>query len=122
MTGVEILTTQEIAIKSVFNWTVFWISFGIVFSIVMISGLITFVTTSKRSDLCIATILGALLGFMISIGFGWQSSIPTEYQTQYKVTISDEVSMNEFLEKYEIINQEGKILTVRERSTEEDLQ
>ena len=47
---------------------------------------------------------------------------PTTYETQYKVTISDEVPMNEFLKKYAIIEQEGKIYTIRERSTEEDLQ
>ena len=34
---------------------------------------------------------------------------------EYKVTIDDSVSMNEFLDKYEIIDQEGKIYTVKER-------
>ena len=34
---------------------------------------------------------------------------------EYKVTIDDSVSMNEFLNKYEILEQEGKIYTVRER-------
>ena len=33
---------------------------------------------------------------------------------EYKVTIDDSVSMNEFLEKYEILDQEGKIYTVKE--------
>ena len=34
---------------------------------------------------------------------------------EYKVIIDDSVSMNEFLDKYEILNQEGKIYTVKER-------
>ena len=34
---------------------------------------------------------------------------------QYKVTIDETVSMVEFMDKYEIIDQEGKIYTVRER-------
>lgn len=34
---------------------------------------------------------------------------------EYKVTVDDSVSMNEFLNKYEILEQEGKIYTVRER-------
>ena len=34
---------------------------------------------------------------------------------EYKVSIDDSVSMNEFLDKYEILDQEGKIYTVRER-------
>lgn len=31
----------------------------------------------------------------------------------YKVTIDDTVSLNEFYEKYEIIDQEGKIYTIK---------
>ena len=34
---------------------------------------------------------------------------------QYKVTIDETVSMVKFMDKYEIIDQEGKIYTVRER-------
>lgn len=41
---------------------------------------------------------------------------PSKYETQYKVAVSDEVLMNEFNEKYEIVEQEGKIYTVRERN------
>ena len=36
--------------------------------------------------------------------------------TQYQVVVSDDVNFNEFQEKYEIIKQEGKIYTVRERN------
>ena len=35
--------------------------------------------------------------------------------TEYKVTISDDVSMTEFYEKYEVVEQSGKIFTVKER-------
>lgn len=34
---------------------------------------------------------------------------------EYKVTIDDSVLVNEFLDKYEILDQEGKIYTVKER-------
>jgi hypothetical protein len=34
---------------------------------------------------------------------------------ELKVTIDDSVLMNEFLDKYEILDQEGKIYTVKER-------
>ena len=37
------------------------------------------------------------------------------YETRYQVTVDDSVSMNEFQNKYEIIEVEGKIYTVRER-------
>lgn len=42
--------------------------------------------------------------------------IPKEkHETRYQVTVDDSVSMNEFQNKYEIIEVEGKIYTVRER-------
>lgn len=41
--------------------------------------------------------------------------IPKEkYETRYQVTVDDSVSMNEFQDKYEIIEIEGKIYTVKE--------
>lgn len=38
-----------------------------------------------------------------------------KYETHYQVTADNSVSMNEFQNKYEIIEVEGKIYTVRER-------
>lgn len=36
-------------------------------------------------------------------------------ETTYKVIVSDDISVNKFLEKYEIVSIEGKIYEVRER-------
>ena len=38
-----------------------------------------------------------------------------KYETHYQVTVDNSVSMNEFQDKYEIIEVEGKIYTVKER-------
>lgn len=38
-----------------------------------------------------------------------------KYETHYQVTIDDSVGMNKFQDKYEIIEVEGKIYTVKER-------
>ena len=38
-----------------------------------------------------------------------------KYETHYQVIVDNSVSMNEFQNKYEIIEVEGKIYTVRER-------
>ena len=38
-----------------------------------------------------------------------------KYETHYKITVDNSVSMNEFQNKYEIIEVEGKIYTVKER-------
>jgi hypothetical protein len=115
MAGVEILTTTEIATGVDFCEDIFW---GSIILSVIIGVIFCSVEYFKgECDVGIywilipATLIGVIIGFVAGMAAGE----PTEYETQYKVTISDEVSMNEFLEHYEIIDQEGKIFTVRER-------
>jgi hypothetical protein len=58
---------------------------------------------------------------IIGGGVGTLGMLMSEYETdtidhiEYKVAIDDSVSINEFLDKYEIIGQEGKIYTVKEK-------
>ena len=61
--------------------------------------------------ICIA--LALVLGIVGSLG-GTNSKTDISH-TELKVTIDDSVSMNEFLDKYEILDQEGKIYTVKEK-------
>lgn len=42
--------------------------------------------------------------------------VDTTKVTEYKVIIDDSVKYNEFIEKYEVIDQEDEIYTVRERT------
>ena len=62
-------------------------------------------------------LLGCFVGLVIGALLGAASSTPIVEKTeiQYKVTLSDEVSLNDFLERYEILEQEGKILTIVEK-------
>lgn len=115
MTGVDILATQEVAVDFAFNWTAFWIGWGIT----VFAGLIFSVITVVRGEcdwpfipaiVCVCAIGGIAIGFSL----GECTQRPIEYETQYKVTVSEQVSMTDFLEKYEIISNEGKIYTVRE--------
>ena len=41
---------------------------------------------------------------------------PAEYETHYEVSINEEVNMQEFMDKYEIVETRGSIYTVREKS------
>ena len=61
----------------------------------------------------VGLILGATIGVLVGLLPAW-STLPSECETQYKVIISDEVQMNDFISRYEIISTEGKIYTVRE--------
>ena len=123
MTGIEILATREIATEFAFNWNVFLITFSVILGMFVLIGIFISLVSYDWSNLIGGIVAGVAIGMLIGgvVGDG-VLCIPVTYKTQYKVTISDEVSMNEFLEKYEIIDQEGEILTVRERSVEEDLQ
>lgn len=105
MTGVEILATQEVATAFGFCW--------VGFICLVFVGLIFGALLYHESILGSSVILAFALAGALIVGFN-ANGAPIEYETQYKITISDEVSMNEFFERYEIINQEGKIYTVRE--------
>ena len=127
MTGVEILAAEEVACAFVFNWSAFWIVFGTTFvigcAITLGCLLKDFYGNHKEFIfiIIVAIFLSILLGVLIG-GLFADGILPkaTEYETQYKVTIDDSVSVNEFNEKYEIIGQEGKIYTVRERENKND--
>lgn len=108
MTGVEILSTAEVAVVFGFCWVGFiWLIIaGIVYG---------FLTVFAGDNLPLAVfVFMFVLAIAFIIGFVGEGE-PTAYETQYKVTVSDEVSMNEFLARYEIIDQEGKVYTVRQR-------
>ena len=116
MIGVEILNETQVVAEFGFNWTVFWIVTAVCFVICLITYLCTIWeaevlpwTVAMIGIWIFASImLGALFGAVVA-------PAPTEYVTEYKVHLENDVNMEEFIEKYEIIKQEGKILTIRER-------
>ena len=115
MAGVEILAVEEVAVGFGFNWLYFWIAVGIFIGVGLITGLITSYLECDFIMLGICISIFIPIGMFFGLIYGFADAPQTAYETQYKVAISDEVKMNEFLEKYEIIDQEGKIYTVRER-------
>ena len=73
----------------------------------------------RPEDIIASMILGCIVAAFFAM-LPTQSVSSKQYETQYKVLISDEVSMNEFVAKYEIISQEGCIYTVRNREEPND--
>lgn len=118
MQGVEILTSAQVATEWVFNWDAFWITFGIIFSGCLIYGIIYSSCNHDWIMVLVTSIAGIIFGAFGGVFFGGITQIPVTYETQYKVTISDEVSMTEFYEHYEVIDQDGKIFTVREKTND----
>jgi hypothetical protein len=120
MTGVEILAVQEVVTAYAFNWTAFWITASIVFGLLLATGLVSSIVQDYWGILIFCIVLAIFLTGLFGLLIGEVLAKPTEYETQYKVIISDEVPMNDFLDKYEIVDQDGKIYTVRERCGVED--
>lgn len=114
MTGVEILASNEILVKSAFNWSLFWITYGAMVFCLSLFGIIISLRVADWNALAIFIVIALPFGALGGAAVGATYSIPTKYETQYKVTISDDILMNDFLEQYEILDQEGKIYTVRE--------
>ncbi len=116
MNGVEILNETQVVAESAFGWTTFWIASSIIFGIFIIIGIILSITDGPDLVGWIAIIsAGIIVGLIFGFIFGMGDETPTKYETHYQVIIDDSVSMNDFLNRYEIIDTEGKILTIRER-------
>ena len=110
MTGVEILSSEAIYNTILPEWCLaVSLLCGFVFVIIMAACFAS--DRIMLGFICIALALGS--GVVGSLG-GTLSKTDISH-IEYKVTIDDSVSMNEFLDKYEIIDQEGKIYTVKER-------
>jgi hypothetical protein len=117
MTGVEILAVEEVAVAFGMDWAMF-ILFGMLFSLVL--GVLAWAAAEESNASVwgtrISVVVALLVSFTLSglMGANLETGEPTEFETHYKVTITDEVPMNEFLERYEIVDQDGKIFTVKE--------
>lgn len=109
MEGVEILATEEVAISFKWSFTFCWIP--AIITCIFIFLISTYV---DNNDLIFGIVIGIFSGIVVGFLAGHES-IPVEYETRYDVTISEDVSLIEFEEKYEIIDQNGKIYTVREK-------
>ena len=119
MTGVEILHSSEVFISGGFSGETFMITFAMCVVIGFILGATLAFTTLEETFVIYGSIIGAIFGLLLGALVSGIRSTPEVYETHYKVSISDEVSINEFLEEYEIIDQEGKIYIVKEKENVE---
>lgn len=109
MNGIEVLSKSEI--KSI-NISAFLIIL-LASILIILAGVYICTSIFDINENLLYT--GVVLIILLSVFMALKTSTTGEYEYEYKVTISDEVSMNEFMKKYEIINQEGKIYTIKER-------
>ena len=115
MTGIEILATNEI-IKNTFNLPVFIIGMIIIIATVIFLTWKCLLYDEDRISTIIIVLMTILL-FTIPVAVIADSAgEKTLDHIEYKVQLSDEVPIAEFLSTYQIIDQEEQILTIMERT------
>lgn len=85
-----------------------------VMTLVCLVGIVVSIIHRSISDivgLSVATLI--CFGAAFASGYIYQNRY--EY-TEYKVIFTEKVDMNEFNKKYDVVSQEGKIFTLREKS------
>ena len=118
MNGIEILNQYEVVATTAWSWSVFWISWIIVMIIFIIVGVIVGIIQKDLIGNCVfGCVMGCIFGGLIGVPFASQAE--KTYTTEYQVIISDEVSLTDFYNTYDIIEQEGKIFKIREKKVGE---
>lgn len=110
MNGVEILSSETIYNTILPEWC---IPLGFFLLLILVVPLAICLASEKHFLTLICGVL--MFGCIASMILTAVSNKNSINHIEYKVTIDDSVSMNEFLDKYEILDQEGKIYTVKER-------
>ncbi len=116
MEGVQILNQFEVVTKEVFNWDTFLIGLGIGAAVGLVAAIIFGLTEGEwLAFFCMALVLIPILALFVGAlsGVAWMK--PVAWETHYEITINEEVSMQEFMEKYEILETRGTIYTVKEK-------
>lgn len=119
MDGVEILSQTTIYEVTHLQWVIpLFILIGALIGVIIN---IFYWRNAKFdvSDLGIILVL-AVIGLVVGafVGGITMKTLDTVDYIEYKVIVDDSVSLNEFFDKYEILDQEGKIYTVKEKTND----
>lgn len=115
MVGVEILNAKEVIVGYDANSTAIFVAAAVVFLLAVL----WYISCYYADEGPIAILMGAIFGIFIAFIAAFLTYAITRtplYETQYEVTVSDSVNVNEFTEKYEVIDIRGKIFTVRKQA------
>ena len=108
MEGITILN-QFVVDNAPVGW--FAIICGGVLLLVCLWAMFKFIGWNEIGYVSVFIILAFVCAGMTAVGIDVVAKPP---ETRYQILIDESVSMTEFFEKYEIIEQEGKIYTVKE--------
>lgn len=116
MNGVEILSEQAVyKVESL--WWLFFLFIGIGFTAGLIIAITEWVGFGWDRDMLwlilMTTIIGAYVG--VAAFKLYENETDVVDHIEYKVTVSEDVNFNEFMNMYEVVDQDGKIYIVKER-------
>ena len=117
MDGVTILNEFEVVTKTGFSWQGFW--GGVILgAVIAFIAAVIFGASENEWSAFIFGLISFLIVFCPLLGLVSGFKLcpePIEYETHYEVSIDENVSMQEFMDKYEIIETRGSIYTVRKK-------
>ena len=106
MKGVDILSKHAI------TETPTWVCLLFILAIILLVLCLFSICTDRLMGIFVPMGIASLVIFFIVIYSDF--SEPTN-KYEYKVTIDDSVSFNYLYDKYEIVNKDGKIFTIRDK-------
>ena len=122
MNGVEILAEEIIYQFNPFN-TGFWIAASIALVVMGGAAIISCIQTGSFDGgdfmgMLLILVLAFFIALFVGVAVDQCGADRKIDHIEYQVIIDDSVSMNEFLDYYEIVGQNGKIYTVKERNVD----
>lgn len=120
MDGVTVLNEFEVVevVNDTFNCTAGFIALIITVLVCAVAGFfIGSIDCSEFEGTIIGGLVGIIFGLLLLTLFGTIFSYPAETETtiQYEVTVDGSVSLTEFYEHYNVIEQRGDIFVVEEK-------
>ena len=112
--GVDILTSQDIMIPVLKHADIYIIFCAVVFSLIIVFLIDSIVSKEKMAVVLLSVLAILLLGIIIFLVIYSYKEKPSGIK-EYKATISEEANFVEIYDRYEIVSQEGKLYTLRDK-------
>ena len=119
MVGVNYLASNQVVTEWTVNMTVFWIILAIIFIIFLIAGIIVAIQEDNIIPCIVFVAIGVFIGAFLGVFGAELTRAPAQHEIHHQVTITDDANIQEFLDKYEVVEQNGKIFTIREKNNRE---
>lgn len=119
MQGVTILS-EQVVYDVDYYWWLFFLFLGIGFTAGLIIAITEWVSFGWDGDMLWLILMTTIVGAYVGAAAFKLSEHETDVvdHIEYKVTVSEDVNFNEFMSKYEVVDQEELIYTVKEREVE----